>query len=59
MPTPRAYLWIGRAAFKGGRFAEARRALERVVELAPGTEAAREAQRLLNRLRSAGSGGQS
>ena len=59
VPTPRAYLWIGRAAFKAGRFAEARRALERVVELAPGTEAAREAQRLLNRLRSAGFGGQS
>ncbi len=59
MPTPRAYLWIGRAAFRGGRFAEARRALERVLELAPGTEAAREAQMLLNRLRSAGPGGQS
>lgn len=59
MPTPRAYLWIGRAAFRGGRFAEARRALERVLELAPGTEAAREAQMLLNRLRSPGSGGQS
>ncbi len=59
MPTPQAYLWIGRAAFKGGRLAEARRALERVLELAPGTEVARQAQMLLNRLRPAGSGGQS
>jgi hypothetical protein len=45
------HLWIGRAAIKAGRLAEARRALERVIVLAPGTDAAREAQALLARLR--------
>ncbi len=54
--TPRAYLWLGRAAIKAGRYAEARRALERVVALGPGTDAAREAQQLLNRLRRAEQG---
>ncbi len=51
VPTPRAYLWLGRSAIKAGRFAEARRALERVIAMAPGTDTAREAQQLLNRLR--------
>jgi hypothetical protein len=42
-----AFLWTGRAGLKAGRTAEARRALERVIALAPGSEAAREAKALL------------
>lgn len=42
-----AFLWTGRAGLKAGRTAEARRALERVMVLAPGSEAAREAKALL------------
>lgn len=46
-----AHLWLGRAAIKAGRYAEARRALEQVIALAPGSPAAREAQALLVRFR--------
>jgi TolA-binding protein len=42
-----AYLWMGRSGLKAGRTAEARRALEQVIVLAPGSEAAREARTLL------------
>jgi len=42
-----ALLWTGRAGLKAGRIAEARRALEQVIALAPGSEAAREARALL------------
>ena len=42
-----AYLWMGRSGLKAGRTAEARRALEQVIVLAPGGEAAREARTLL------------
>ncbi|MDR7419880.1 MAG: tetratricopeptide repeat protein [Armatimonadota bacterium] len=44
------HLWYGRAAYRAGRAGEARRALERVIVLAPGSEAAREARTLLDRL---------
>ncbi len=46
-----AHLWLGRAAIKAGRYAEARRALQQVIALAPGSPAAREAQALLVRFR--------
>ena len=42
-----AHLWTGRAGLKAGRTAEARRALEQVIVLAPGSDAAREARALL------------
>ncbi len=42
-----AFLWMGRAALKVGRIAEARQALEHVITMAPGSEAAREAKALL------------
>ena len=42
-----AHLWTGRAGLKAGRTTEARRALEQVIVLAPGSEAAREARTLL------------
>ena len=42
-----AYLWMGRSGLKASRTAEARRALEQVIVLAPGSEAAREARTLL------------
>lgn len=42
-----AYLWMGRSGLKAGRTAEARRALEQVIVLAPGSEAAREARTML------------
>jgi TolA-binding protein len=42
-----AHLWTGRAGLKAGRTAEARRALEQVIVLAPASEAAREARTLL------------
>lgn len=42
-----AHLWTGRAGLKAGRAAEARRALEQVIVLAPASEAAREARTLL------------
>jgi len=42
-----AYLWMGRSGLRAGRTAEARRALEQVIVLAPGGEAAREARTLL------------
>jgi len=48
---PRAYLWLARASYRAGRYAEARRALEKVIAMAPGSESAREAQKLLNLLK--------
>jgi Flp pilus assembly protein TadD len=48
------HLWYGRAAYRAGRTGEARRALERVMALAPGSEAAREARTLLDRLAARG-----
>ncbi len=50
MPSITAHLWIGRAAIKAGRHAEARVALERVIALAPDSEMAREARALLDTL---------
>lgn len=50
--SPRPYLWLGRAGIRAQRHREARWALERVIALAPASDAAREAQMLLNRLRS-------
>lgn len=49
--APSPYLWYARAAFRVGRTAEARHALEKVIALAPTSAAAREAQLLLNRLK--------
>ncbi len=49
--APSPYLWYARAAVRVGRIAEARRALERVIAIAPTSSAAREAQALLNRLK--------
>lgn len=49
--SPRAWLWLGRAAFRAGRPAEARRALERVLSLAPGSVYAREAEGVLRWMR--------
>ena len=49
--SPRGYLWLARASFKAGRYQEARRALEKVIAMAPGSESAREAQKLLNLLK--------
>jgi len=46
-----AHLWIGRAGIKAGRHAEARDALERVIELAPTSEVARQARVLLEEAR--------
>ncbi|MGH2373751.1 MAG: tetratricopeptide repeat protein [bacterium] len=52
IPSPTAYLWIGRAAIRAGRPFEARIALERTIALAPDSAAAREAHTLLDRLKS-------
>ncbi|MGQ0549491.1 MAG: tetratricopeptide repeat protein [Armatimonadota bacterium] len=52
IPSPTAYLWIGRAAIRAGRPFEARAALERTIALAPDSAAAREAHTLLDRLKS-------
>lgn len=49
--APSPYLWYARAALRVGRTADARRALEQVIAMAPASAAAREAQALLNRLR--------
>lgn len=49
--APSPYLWLARAAIKVGRTAEARRALEQVIAMAPASNAAREAQAMLTRLR--------
>jgi hypothetical protein len=49
--SPRAWLWLGRAAFRAGRPAEARQALERVLSLAPGSAYAREAEGVLRWMR--------
>jgi tetratricopeptide (TPR) repeat protein len=46
-----AHLWIGRAGIKAGRYAEAREALERVIELAPASDVARQARALLDEVR--------
>ncbi len=43
----RAYLWLGRAGLKAGRYDEARRALEQVIVLDPQSVAAQEAKTLL------------
>jgi TolA-binding protein len=43
-----AHLWVGRAGIKAGRHAEAREALERVIELAPTSDVARQARALLD-----------
>ena len=51
IPSPTAYLWIGRAAIRAGRSFEARTALERAIALAPDSAAAREANALLDRLK--------
>jgi Flp pilus assembly protein TadD len=44
------HLWHGRAAYRAARLGEARAALERVLVMAPGTDAAREARFLLERM---------
>jgi len=49
--APSSYLWYARAAVRVGRTADARRALERVIAIAPTSSAAREAQALLNRMK--------
>ena len=46
----RAYLWLGRAGLKAGRYDEARRALEQVIALDPQGEAAQEAKALLSQI---------
>ena len=46
-----AHLWVGRAGIKAGRYAEARDALERVIELAPTSDVARLARALLDETR--------
>lgn len=46
-----AHLWVGRAGIKAGRHAEAREALERVIELAPTSDVARQARTLLDEAR--------
>ncbi|MGH2405580.1 MAG: hypothetical protein ACRDGN_14135 [bacterium] len=51
IPSPSAYLWIGRSAIRAGRPFEARSALERTIALAPDSAAAREAHALLDRLK--------
>ncbi len=51
MPSTSAHLWVGRAAIRAGRYAEARHALERVIAMAPDSPAAREAFALLDRLK--------
>ncbi len=48
--SPQAYLWLGRALIRVDRQAEARRALEKVIELAPTGPQADEAKMLLNKL---------
>ncbi len=48
--SPSAYLWVGRAAMRAERPQEAREALERVIVLAPSSQAAREAAILLRQL---------
>ncbi len=51
MPTsPYAFLWLGRASLAAGRPAAAREALQRVIVLAPDSQAAREASALLKQL---------
>lgn len=54
--SPRAWLWLGRAAFRAGRPAEARQALERVLSLAPGSVYAREAEGVLRWMRGRAAG---
>lgn len=44
------HLWYGRSALRMGRTTEARAALERVIALAPSSDAAREARALLERM---------
>jgi hypothetical protein len=46
----RAYLWLGRAGLKAGRYDEARRALEQVIALDPQSAAAQEAKALLSQI---------
>jgi tetratricopeptide (TPR) repeat protein len=48
--SPRAHLWVGRAALKLGRDAEAREAFERTIALAPDSAAAAAARILLQQL---------
>ncbi len=53
LPTsPYAHLWLGRASLAAQRPAEARAALQRVITLAPESQAAREAALLLKQLAS-------
>jgi len=48
--SARAYLWLGRALMRSDQHAEARRALEKVIELTPTGPQADEAATLLSRL---------
>lgn len=48
--SPTVLLWYGRSALRMGRTAEARAVLERVIALAPSSDAAREARNLLERM---------
>jgi tetratricopeptide (TPR) repeat protein len=48
--SPRAYLWLGRTLMRSDQHAEARRALEKVIELTPTGPQADEAAMLLSRL---------
>lgn len=48
--SPQAYLWLGRALMRSDRQAEARRALEKVLELEPTGPLADEATTLLSKL---------
>ncbi len=51
MPTsPYAYLWLGRASLAAHRPDDARNTLQRVITLAPDSQAAREASALLKQL---------
>ena len=54
MPTsPYAFLWLGRASLAAQRADDAREALQRVIVLAPDSQAAREASALLKQLAAA------
>lgn len=49
-----AQLWTARAAIRIGRYDIARQALERTIEIAPASDAAREARSLLEQVKSGG-----
>jgi Tfp pilus assembly protein PilF len=46
-----AHLWLARAALRAGLYQDARIALDRVIAIAPASEAAREARALLETIK--------